>query len=422
MRPRSVPFGLILGGFVLVGMLAAAGLAVLLGQSPGDGEPVAGGRIVIVDDAGGLVTVDPMGGAARRYDLRQVPAVFPAFSPDGRRIAALGLRSGTPGIYVLDDAGSPSITAPVAEPIYDGADAPPFYFDWTPDSAGVSFLTSEADGGLSMRIVPADGSAEASMVRSASPLYWDWVDATRVLVHAGVAGPEAYFGEMDLASQVDEPAIAIAPVFRAPGVSSDGRFRAYVTATTEPGLPTDVWLVIDERDGDGERRIPLAGPTAFGWSPTAPELAYVGGVGATGLSGPLLLADASETSGGKLLDADVVAFFWSPDGRSIAAFSVPGESDRSTQGGRVQTRLSIIDVASRTVGMERLVALSDAFLEQLVPFFDQYALSHRIWSPDSDAVVLPLVDDQGVGRVSILDVDGSAPREIGRGPAAFWSP
>jgi TolB protein len=51
---------------------------------------------------------------------------------------------------------------------------------------------------------------------------------------------------------------------------------------------------------------------------------------------------------------------------------------------------------------------SPLFLAQYLPFFDQYARSHRLWSPRSDALVLPALDDAGVPTLVVFGVDGSA--------------
>jgi TolB protein len=62
----------------------------------------------------------------------------------------------------------------------------------------------------------------------------------------------------------------------------------------------------------------------------------------------------------------------------------------------------------------------------LLPFFDQYALSHRIWSPNSDAVVLPIAESDetadiaGIYIVPIARRSGP-PRRIAEGAIAFWS-
>ena len=51
-----------------------------------------------------------------------------------------------------------------------------------------------------------------------------------------------------------------------------------------------------------------------------------------------------------------------------------------------------------------------------------YALSHRIWSPDSASIALPLVGEGGVSQIFVIRADGSDFRRVADGTAAFWSP
>jgi TolB protein len=60
------------------------------------------------------------------------------------------------------------------------------------------------------------------------------------------------------------------------------------------------------------------------------------------------------------------------------------------------------------------------FVTQFLPFFDQYALSHRVWSPASDALVLPMASD-GTSRITVVPVDGSGARVIAEGEMPAWS-
>ena len=59
---------------------------------------------------------------------------------------------------------------------------------------------------------------------------------------------------------------------------------------------------------------------------------------------------------------------------------------------------------------------------QILPFFDQYALSHRTWSADSAGISLPRVDDAGRSRIVVVPADGSEPRGVADGAIGFWSP
>jgi hypothetical protein len=69
-----------------------------------------------------------------------------------------------------------------------------------------------------------------------------------------------------------------------------------------------------------------------------------------------------------------------------------------------------------------VVELAELFVNKLLPFFDQSALSHQLWSPDSASILLPLVDASAANRVAAVPADSSAPRPVAGGAKGFWSP
>ncbi len=85
-------------------------------------------------------------------------------------------------------------------------------------------------------------------------------------------------------------------------------------------------------------------------------------------------------------------------------------------------RLVFVSVDSGTIRSQRPVAISDTFAQQVVPFFDQYALSHRLWSADGRSVVIPIVADDGTDRLEVVCADGTDARAVAGGVAAFWAP
>ena len=134
----------------------------------------------------------------------------------------------------------------------------------------------------------------------------------------------------------------------------------------------------------------------------------------------------------------VLAFFWSPDGRSIAFITVNGDPQDGGVNALAKTRqltrlarpaqqpgqgfltLSVVNVATGE-GVRLLdFQPTGVFLTQFLPFFDQYALSHRLWSPDSSALVLPVVEESGQW-VLIVPAAGGRPFHLAEGDAAFWS-
>jgi TolB protein len=368
---------------------------------------------------------------------------FPAWSPDGTRIAAIG--AGADGSGLIDVFTARATGAGDSDPpiIYQSADRPPFYLYWRPDGKALTFLTTEQTD-IALRIAPADGSHSEAIVRHGAPLYWDFADHDRLLVHIGTTGAGAFLGEVDLAGTSKE-SVALAPgIFRAPLISNDYRERAYV-ATGDGSGGT---LVLEARDGSSRQTMPLLGLAALGFDPSGTNLAFIAPKTAQdpdiGIPiGPLRVLDSTNGVGRTLRDGSIVAFFWAPDGRTIAALQLEvtggggvasatearalaaplaAASPSPRRGPGIGLHLVFVDVGTGAVRSERQVQLSSVFLTQLLPYFDQYALSHRVWSPDSASIALPLVGDTGTNQIFVIKADGSGFTPIADGTMAFWSP
>lgn len=432
-RPRALLIVLIVGSTALV----TVGL-LMLASRPRAVAPSAGGRIVIVDAAGTVRTMDADGGAERRYRLAGDPLQFPAWAPDGRRLAMVGAQDAAAALFVLDDGSSTEPAEAIPEPIYRSEDHPPFYLYWSPDGRMVTFLTTERDG-LALRSAPADGSSPDGVVRRGAPMYWAWTDVDRMLIHAGGDGPDAFVGEVGLDGREARRSAIVAGGFQAPAVSSDGVRRAYVASTSEPEpeIRSTVIVVEDGRDGS-VRRVAVLGPTALGWAPGDGGLAFIAPRERTPFPlGSLDLLEAASTLPRTLVDEPVVAFFWSPDGGHIAALALPSDEPREVASIRAlppdpvarpaagdgsTLRLLIIRPDDGAIELDRPVRLSETFVRQLLPYFDQYALSHRLWAPDGSALVLPVVGEDERARITVLPRDGGRPLEIAEGEIAFWGP
>ena len=398
----------------------------------------AAGRIVVVDADGALSSMDADGRSLVRYPAPGVTFQFPAWSPDGTRFAAIGTGAGGAGIYIFaPPADGSEVSAPTI--VYQSPDHPAFYLYWAPDGMALAFLTTEPDG-IALRQAAAEAGAADTIVRHGSPMYWQWVDPTRVLVHGGGAAPDAFVGEVGLDGALKEPNAIQAGLFRAPGLAGSGSYLAYATLG-EGGAAS---VVVESRDGATHHEVPVFGSAALEFDPIGDTLAFVAPDKAGTRSllpvGPLRAVDPASGAVRTLLGGSVIAFFWAPDGRTIAALRLNGPADNNVASradvvgslartGALRTaaaglliRVAFVDVASGSIRAERVGRLSDVFANQVLPFFDQYALSHRFWSPDGTSIVLPLDDDQGVAQLTMIPADGSDAHQLTAGTLGSWSP
>ena len=494
-RPRRLITAVAIGLIVITVLTGLAGVGLIRFQptseltpsevtpsAPPDMGPISAGMLAVVDPTGAIVTMDAGGGSPVRHEVPGVTFAFPAWSPDGTRFAAIGTGIGEAGVYVFS-VGATGDGAPISAPtvIYRNAQHQPFYLYWTPDSSAVTFLTNEP-GSVALRQAPADASGPDTTLRRGTPMYWTWVNGRQLLVHSGSAA-DSFLGEIGLDGTLSPNGtptsivVSMPGMFRAPAVAADGRYVAYVRA--RPDAAGEV--VVEARDASSPHAVAVFGPAAVAFDPTGDSLAFIGRAapGTRNASlpvGPLRLLDALSGSVRTLLDGAVVAFFWAPDGRTIAALRViaPGEdriaagqvgtgvstgsvTGSTGSGGFIEAvahgatalmvargapaqvpapasavdvveapslglRLVFIDIASGAVRSQRTVHLTDTFVSQLLPFFDQYALSHRLWSPDGTSLVLPAIAEGGAGEILVVKADGSDPVRVASGSVAFWRP
>jgi TolB protein len=407
------------------------------------------GRIAVDHSDGSLWLIDAAGTATMLESAADGSYGFPAWSPDGTRIAvARADPDDRISIVVIDVGGEGgstdgTATAPPPSPrvIFQNPEVQPFYLYWTPDSRTVSFLANEG-GGLTFRVVPADGSAPiggggpSAVVRTGSPFYFDWIGSDRVLAHIGT-GSGAFLGEIGRNGAPIAPAITNVGEFRSAVVSGDGRFVGYVRVGR--GDPDSV--VLANRDGTKDRSASVYGMAALEFDPTGDRLAAIGPATPPGTAsdlpiGPLRVLDPVSPVRPirTLLDGSVVGFTWSPDGRTIAALRVvpvpggstvasvsPAPSPQPSPVPANEVRLTFVDVASDTVRSDPVVVPGATYIGQVLTYFDQYALSHRLWAPDSSSILLPAVDDAGTTHVDAFFPGGGQPVPL-EGEVGFWSP
>ncbi len=399
-------------------------------------------RIAYVGTDGNLFTIEPDGTDSRRLtstDLRvgprggilaqgidsQVIYTWPTWSPDSKKLAAsraiLSQENVTFSIEVVD-ASTGTTTR-----VYDNesgslgiAERTPHYMYWSPDSNHLAFLAATLNGLALFISTPGDGE-EANRLLEEGPMYFHWADdSSRILIH------HKLYMVLSSASQgVFQSTERAGPVslgFRVPALSQGANEAIYINggdtgnkayrASTQPLLAEP-------------RPILAVGlSAAFIRSPTRDEVAIADVIDGPGsVFDRLTLVPESEGPGKPLVTESFLAFFWSPNGERIVYVALD-----------LERRSLVWKYVDRTEGepVELVEFQPSTELLTVISFFDQYAHSYSLWSPDSSQIVFSglagAASETEVGgpqiqdRVYVLDVrEGARPREIAVSHYAVWS-
>lgn len=436
----------VIGMFLLLGSLLACSFAVTRFPALSELErsiPFSG-LIAYVGSDGNIYTTDRDGTQARQITQRTEDASviyqYPTWSSDGSRLSFSSLERGSgvrqiARIYTVDPDGNNRVE------VFRSDEQQPFYFYWSPDSQSISFLSSSSSGqGLILQDVPARGGIPRTL-GVGQPFYWDWSpDGRTVSIHTGGAAAdsdEARLALLTLGETLQEDDLPLRPAaFQAPAWSPDGEALLLAAEIGARGAA----LVLLGRDGIVQRQLEsIDGPVAFAWSPDGSRLAYLYSQpdGQNPFLRGLSLLDLSDNSQPQpIAETGVVAFFWSPDSNQIAYFipqlseSVPQEqgvlytaSYQAPAQAQPELRLSLMiyDVRTSESRQAALFKPTDEFLN-LLPFFDQYARSAAIWSPDSRHLVVSGLDSSGSAGIYRVAATGDQPPvRIAAGSLAFWS-
>jgi len=384
-----------------------AGLVVAL-ASCSFGSPSEGvDRLVVVGDDGNVATVAPDGTDRVAVTTDATPGrpyFQPTWSPSADRLAFS--RPGDSTLLVSPVDGPPE-ALPVA--------APPFYLAWSPDESGLTLLRNAGPDGLALDYVTVEGTgigAPAELGRG-QPFYFSWSpEGDRLVSHAGSE-------RLEIQTLGGGPA----PLGPAPGSSQAPQWigSGIVTVIRE-GDQQQIALV--GTDGGIEPLAVAPGTVVFTADPTGSRLAVepVGRQPATieALYRPvpelalnrLSVLDIASGEVQSVTSQPVVAFFWSPGGDRLLVLggtNRPGELVWSVWEDGTTTELT------------RFVAPT-TFAADLVPFFDQYAQSMTLWSPDGAAFAFP-GDIEGERGIWVQHVTGDRElRRVSDGSWVAWSP
>ncbi len=406
--------------------------------------PLTVDRIAFVDAQGAIYTMRPDGSDAQRVSADSNGFfTWPTWSPDAQMLAYSGVvENGNKwqlNLYAAQLAGGVPAAYGNAQVLYAGesgevgllANGVPHYPLWSPDSDRLAFIAS-VGGGLSLFMDDLSSNPSAQHILDDGPLWMSWSpDAATLAVHRG---NDHFLVDVDtlMPQQIDIAAVG----YRVPAWVPDDTEHALTLPRRLFAGEHSLYAVglSDDALGQGRWLHDIRGMTAFTWSPDGAHLAAADaaqyliyrGVPMQ-IYGRLTVVSHNAPDSSIDVQGHALAFFWSPDGSRLA-YVTPSESSGAL-------RWMLLDVRS---GEQMPLMDFVPSREQLtmLQFFDQYAYSHSVWSPDSKTLVFAgnLLSESVTASMSahpghegthiiVLDIAPVASASlIAEGIMAFWSP
>ena len=377
------------------------------GPAPTVPSDVAGlpGRLAVLDGIGNLVTMNP--DASDEVVLAEIEAGSsqvrqPTWSPDGRRVAWVHVE--------VTDAGAPSAVIVTAggdgtEPSEARTAVVPFYLSWDPTSSRIAYLGSPSQNDIELGILEVAGRSSGTPLDSGQPFYLSWAPrGDQLLVHVGEDRLERLGLDGKQTTVAERPGTFSAPVWTAHG-------RTFVYSAVDAG---DQRLVVRGVRAENERTlVRYEGLIAFVVSPDGERIAFQVVQEQSVL--PLTVIDVGNGESVEITDAAIASFFWSPDGESLLYL------DPDPVEGRFWFRWGVWDGTSSflTPRFVPSTLIAGAYLQ----FFEQYAQSMSLWSPDGSAFAYPGMNEAGETGIWIQSArPDRAPVLVADGDFVAWSP
>ncbi|MEP7289042.1 MAG: hypothetical protein ABI947_25080 [Chloroflexota bacterium] len=359
---------------------------------------------------------------------------WPTWSTDGRLayfgVDAEAAKPYSLGVFVLDQVKA-GVKPKMA---YSSLDEAFTYAYWAPANCPGSkcrdlallFTPSDGNGDLGLRLIrDNNGKFTDKEVGRAAPFFYSFSpDAKQMFWFR--SGTE--FGVYDVAANKVVKSLDDKP----------GQFAAPMWSPTDSR-----WLFGTAGDTDKKSNLVVAqgttrqvllpnqdNPLSFAWSPDSKLVASVSGFDKVVVTDAKTAKTVATSSQGK-----VVAHFWSPQSDRVAYLVIiRGDSGPQAFETRVRNNgHTVVEQATDGLVWHILdvktgadTTLPDKFLPTqdmvyLLNFFDQFARSHSLWSPDGRYLTYASIDSFGQPNVIIADTHSGTTTRVGSGNLGIWS-
>ena len=430
--------GLALLAVALIVLAAVGGAGRMIGKDQLWPPVYSINRIAVVGPDARIRSYLPDGSGEMSISSDEGLFTWPTWSPDGKTVAFSGIVRNADGepivtLFGYDWEGGEAHPIHEGEPGYAGllADGVVHYPLWSPDSSKLAFVVVTQLHGLSLFVDEVAATSGPAFILDRGPLWMSWsTDSSRLAVHRSLDHFLVIFGDDPKMQRVRLESDA----YRVPAWRPNSNELALSSPTGRDryGLHsapiTDSGLVLTQPVSE-------VGPaSAFLWSPDGSHLAVADDVRPVRYGNtPMLvyrrfrMLDSATFSEKALVHENILSYFWSPDGTKVALVTI------ADAGGEL--RWTLLDVATgTTIDLVDFTPSRDQLT--MFQFFDQYAYSHLLWSPDSRFLVFAgrlsfdassagfmTQSDRSSSRVFIIDTGPvTTIDEVADGVLVFWSP